>query len=299
VKLEVIPDGPLDPAATLARYRLWGADPANQLTDDSFLRAIRVEGRCLPYRVTWQGDVDHLRLEVEVPGRRRPCVAQAVERQVRALFGLDFDLAGFYRLAKADPLLAPLVDRLYGLRPTLTPEPLEMLAGAISAQQVNLRFACAVRARLVRRYGVPVRLDGHTVWAFPEPAVVARLPLRALRALQWSAVKARALRGVARALLTGTLDPAALGRASDQEVVERLTALYGIGRWTAEWFLARALGRGAVCPAGDLGVRRAFAAFCGRRLDEGAIRRRARSWGEYQTLAVHYLLAAHRLQETA
>lgn len=294
----MIPEGPLDPAATLARYRLWGEDPANRVIGDAVLRVVRVDKWCVPYRVAWRGDVDHVRLEIKVGGPRRPRVARAVERQVRALFGLDFDLAGFYRAAKADPVLAPLTERLYGLRPTLTPDPLEMLAGAISAQQVNLRFACAVRARLVRRYGVPRRLEGQTVWAFPEPTVTASLPLSAFRALQWSAAKARALRGVARALLTGVLDPAALARASDQEVMERLTALYGIGRWTAEWFLARALGRGAVCPAGDLGVRRAFAAFCGRTLDEAAIRRRAHAWGEHQNLAVHYLLAAHRLQET-
>ena len=70
-----------------------------------------------------------------------------------------------------------------------------------------------------------------------------------------------------------------------------------LGRWTAEWFLARGLGRGDVCPAGDLAVRRAFEHFYnrGRALSERAIRRRASRWGEHQNLAIHYLLAGQRL----
>ena len=79
-------------------------------------------------------------------------------------------------------------------------------------------------------------------------------------------------------------------------VIERLTRLRGLGRWTADWFLARCLGRGDVCPAGDLAVRKAFDHYYGRgcALSERAIRRRASAWGGYQNLAVHYLLAGMR-----
>src|SRR5205814_1271541 len=94
-------------------------------------------------------------------------VERAVTVEVRRLCGLDFDLAGFYRVAKADAALAPLVEPLYGLRPTLSPTPLEMLIGSISAQQVNLSFAFACRARLVRRWGTPVDTPGGVVYAFP------------------------------------------------------------------------------------------------------------------------------------
>ena len=75
----------------------------------------------------------------------------------------------------------------------------------------------------------------------------------------------------------------------------------GLGRWTADWFLARCCGRGDVCPAGDLAVRKAFEHHYGRgrTLSEEAIRRRARAWGEYQNLAVHYLLAGMRLTAAA
>jgi DNA-3-methyladenine glycosylase II len=293
--ITLAPDGPLDVGATLARYRLWGEDPANRFGGDVFRRVLRRPGVLAPYDVRWQGPVDAVRLTVTVTGIRSAGARDAVVREVRAIFGLDFDLGGFYRFAKEDVVLAPLVEVFHGLRPTLAPTALEMLVGAITAQQVNLAFAFALRARLVRRYGVPVATGGDVVYAFPDAAALARARIASLRALQFSTAKALAVRGVARAVAAG-LEAESLAPLSNTAVIERLTALRGVGRWTAEWFLARCLGRGDVCPAGDLGVRKAFAHFCGRgRMpSEESVRRRAAVWGPYQNLAVHYLLAGLR-----
>jgi DNA-3-methyladenine glycosylase II len=297
VNFVVIPEGPLDVSATLARYRIWGEDPANRLSGEALRRVLRLDGRLVAYEVRGAGSVEDPRLEIRAPGARARRVEAAITREVRHLFGLDFDLGGFYRMAKGDPALAGLITPLYGFRPTLVPTALEMLVGAICAQQVNLTFAFALRAALVRRFGTPVAFGGDTVWAFPEARRLAGVPVPALRALHFSGAKAAAIRGVARALAMGTLQPAALAAAPDADVIARLTALRGLGRWTAEWFMARCLGRGAVCPAGDLGVRKAFAHYYGRGrlLSEEAIRRRARAWGPHQNLAIHYLLAGVRL----
>ncbi|MBI4253821.1 MAG: DNA-3-methyladenine glycosylase 2 family protein [Candidatus Rokubacteria bacterium] len=294
------PDGPLDAAATLARYRLWGEDPSNRVGDGVFRRVLRWHGRLLPWDVRWRGPVDDARLVVRVPGGPAGAL-EAAAMEARRVFGLDFDLAGFYRMAKGDPALAALIGPLYGMRPTLGPTPLEMLVHAIGAQQVNLSFAFACRARLVRRWGAPVTVDGETVYAFPDAATLARAPVRSYRTLKYSTRKAEYLRGLAAALASGALDVDALAAAPNEAVIERLTALHGLGRWTADWFLARGLGRGDVCPAGDLAVRKAFVHFCGRgrALSERAIRRRAAAWGPYQTLAVHYLLAGMRLARPA
>jgi DNA-3-methyladenine glycosylase II len=236
-------------------------------------------------------------LVVEIPGARGARVGEAVAADVRRIFGLDFDLPGFYRMAKSDPALAPLVDPLYGSRPNVTPNALEMLVGSITAQQVNLAFAFALRASLVRRHGEPVALAGETVHAFPEAATLARCRVPELRAMKFSTRKAEYIRDLARAASTGALDLEGMASLPSDVVIERLTAQRGLGRWTADWFLARGLGRGDVCPAGDLAVRKAFARYHGRGrpLSEQAIRRRARVWGSYQTIAVHYLLAGLRL----
>jgi DNA-3-methyladenine glycosylase II len=295
-------DGPLDAGATLARYRIWGEDPVNRVGAGRFRRVLRFDGRLVPYEVGWTGGVDDLRLAIDVPGERGGRVGAAVTNEVRHIFGLDFDLVGFYRMAKADLGLAPLLTPLYGLRPTLTPTALEMLVGSIIAQQVNLSFAVALRASIVRRFGPKVTLDGEPLHAFPEAAVLARVPVRTYRAMKFSNRKGEYIRGVARAVADGTIDRATLAAAPSEAVIERLTALHGLGRWTAEWFIARCLGRGDVCPAGDLAVRKVFERYYPRRraYTEDAMRRRATAaWGPYQNLAIHYLLAGLRLARPA
>ena len=282
IKLTLAVDGPLDAAATLARYHRWGEDPTTRVDGNVLRRVLRLGERLLPYEVQAAGPVDDVRLSVTVADGGSADVERAVTFEVRRLYGLDFDLVGFYRMAKADPALAPLVEPLYGMRPTLAPTPLEMLVGSISAQQVNLSFAFACRARLVRRWGTAVTAPGGELWAFPTPARLAAARLREYRALKFSTRKGEYIRDVARATVRG--------------------ALRGLGRWTADWFLARCCGRGDVCPAGDLAVRKAFEhhwARRGRTLSEEAIRRRSRTWGEHQNVAVHYLLAGMRLHAAA
>src|SRR5881628_3645666 len=280
------PEGPLDAGGTLARYHLWGEDPTNLIAGDVFRRVLRHKGRLVPYEVRWSGPVDDGRITVRVPGTESVMVGAAVTAEVRRIFGLDFDLVGFYRMAKSDPALASLIEPLYGLRPTLAPTPFEMLVGSITAQQINLTFAFACRARLVRRFGTPVKVGRETVWAFPEPARLAAVRVRELRALKYSARKAEYIRDLARAVVSGTLDLEALGAAESARVIEQLTALRGLGRWTADWFLARCLGRGDVCPAGGAADSRAFL-HPGRHAvhrEVLVLAPRARAWGEHQNL---------------
>ncbi|MBI2528907.1 MAG: DNA-3-methyladenine glycosylase 2 family protein [Candidatus Rokubacteria bacterium] len=284
-------------ARTLARFHLWGEDPANSLGDGVFRRAVRVGGRWYGYELRWAGGPDDARVTLRLPGARSARALDAAVAEARQLCGLELDLPAFYQAARRDPVLGALVPRLYGLRPTLMPQPLEMLVGAVCAQQVNLRFAFTVRARLVRGFGTPVAVGGHTVYAFPDAERLARAQVRQLRAMQFTGRKAEYIIGLARQVASGALDLDALRGRPNGEVMSTLTAIRGFGRWTAEWFLARSLGRGDVCPAGDLAVRKAFAHFFGRgRLpSEAAVRRRAAAWGGHQNLAVHYLLAGQRL----
>src|SRR5206468_4299335 len=97
---------------------------------------------------------------------------------------------------------------------------LEMLVGAITAQQVNLAFAFACRARLVRRYGNAVRLAGETVWAFPDAAALARSSVRGLRALKFSGRKAEYIRDLARAVVGS-------GRDLSERAIRRRASAWG------------------------------------------------------------------------
>jgi DNA-3-methyladenine glycosylase II len=271
--------GPLDVASTLSRYRRWGEDPVNRLEDGRFRRALQVDGRWHGYDLTWTDDADRAQLTIAVPGTRSRRVVDAAVAEARHVLGLDLDVTAFYRAAAADPVLAGLIPRLRGLRPTLTPALRD--AGGLGVRPAGQPWPCLHGpSSLVRRFGMPVEVAGAAVYAFPEPAALAQAAVEELRAMQFTVRKAEYIIGLAQEVAASRLDLDALGGRSNEEVIETLTRVRGFGRWTAEWFLARGLGRGDVCPAGDLGVRRAFEHFYNRgRASSPPIRR---SSGEHQ-----------------
>ncbi len=163
MNIVLTPDGPLDARATLARYHLWGEDPTNQVTNDVVRRVLRLGRRFVPYEVRWSGPVDDTRIAIRIPGVGASAVGAAAAAEVRRLFGLDLDLVGFYRMAKADPALASLVEPLYGLRPTLAPTPFEMLVG--STPRGSRGRACASCGHSSTRRARP-----NTSVALPTPS---------------------------------------------------------------------------------------------------------------------------------
>ncbi len=198
--------------------------------------------------------------------------------------GAPFDLDGFATWARGEPTLAPLVASLAGFRPPLQTNPFEALVTSITAQQVSLQSAAAIRSRFIERYGV-AHEHAHS---FPERERVAAATEADLFALGFSNRKAEYVIGLARS----DLDLDALATLPDAEVTARLVALRGLGEWTADWFLARHLARAHAWPAGDLGLRKAVAAFYG---DVPDLRAFAQRFHPYENLSAHYLLTGLRL----
>lgn len=155
------------------------------------------------------------------------------------------------RLAGVDPVLDQLVER-YGPAQLRSPTPasrrFETLARAIAYQQLNGIAAATIWGRTVESLGGEVT---------PE-AVLAHAPEQ-LRACGLSAAKTASLVDLATRTALGELPLANIGRLSDEEVVDVLVTVRGIGRWTAQMFLMTALGRLDVWPTGDYGVRNGYA----------------------------------------
>lgn len=203
------------------------------------------------------------------------------EAVARKVLGLEFDLVAFSAWAAREELLAPLAVRFAGFRPTLAPDPFEMLVGAITAQQVSLFAAAAIRNRLVERFGERVG----RVWAFPARERLAAASEEELFLLGFSRRKAEYVIALARS----DLDLAALALLPDEQVKAQLTALRGLGEWTADWFLARYLGRPHAWPAGDLALRKAVRALYG----DVDVRAAGARFDPFQNLTAHYLLAQY------
>ena len=255
---------PYDFERSTRRFRAFGADLANLWHEGGLHRV--VGGREVRI-VAAPGGVDADPLEPEA------------EPTLHKLLGEPFDLEGFAAFAAgADPVLAEIAA---GFRPPLAPEPFEALVTSITAQQVSLYAAVAIRNRLIERFG---RRALHA-YEFPARETVASARPDELVALGFSRRKAEHTVGLARS----DLDLDALAALPDAEVRASLVALPGIGEWTVDWFLARHLARPTAWPAGDLALRKALAAFYPELSD-------ARAAGErfhpFQNLTAHYLLLA-------
>ena len=220
----------------------------------------------------------------EAPGGVRITPGNAgLAGEARHYLGGPFDLDAFYAFAETEPVLARIVPELRGFRPPLAPDPYETLVTAITAQQISLRAAFAVRNRFIQAFGVKAGL----VYAFPTRERVASAEPEEILALGFSRRKAEYTVGIARS----DLDFEALAVLPDDELKAALTALAGIGEWTAEWFLARHLARPDAWPAGDLGLRKAVLHFYG----EEDTRAAGDRFPGFRNLAAHYLLTGHRV----
>ena len=199
----------------------------------------------------------------------------------------------FYRAHRSDPVLGAPIRAFRGLRIAGVPSLWEALVTAVLAQQVNLKFAYDIRRELCLAYGRRARFSGETYVAFPAPEPLAAESLPRLRRFRLSRSKAVAIREIGRAFAGGALSEEILGPLTDEDAIERLTALRGVGRWTAEIGLLRGLGRTDIFPAGDLGVVKYLAhGLLGHattsKAKEEDMRRFAERWAPHRGLALVY-----------
>ncbi len=258
---------PYDFELSTERFRAFGPDLANLWHEGGLHRV--VGGREVRIEAA-RGGVDVEPLDDDT----RPVVEK--------LLGRQFELEPFRAWAAGQPVLGELVLRLAGFRPPLAPDPFESLVTSITAQQVSLFAAFAIRNRLIERFGE----HGAHAYAFPTRERLATAGEDELVSLGFSRRKAEYVVGLARA----EIDLDGLAGLDDDEVRSRLVALRGLGAWTAEWFLARHLARPRAWPAGDLGLRKAAETFYGLDVHELGAR-----LDPFQNLSAHYLLTGMRV----
>ncbi len=226
--------------------------------------------------------------------------------------------AGVAHLRRVDRALGAILD---GVGPLGTIPQWEQgfgaLVAAIVGQQISVQAADAILARVADRLEVPTAVeigyfarvatqstatatseDGRYLF---EPRHFLASTLKELRQAGLSRAKARYVLDLAARVADGRLDLERLTNLGDDAAVAELTAVKGIGRWTAELYLLFSLGRPDILPAGDLGIRKAV-----QRLDrlpampdEGAVRRRGARWQPYRSLATLYLWRGRRVLPAA
>jgi len=211
---------------------------------------------------------------------------------VATMLGITIDLAAFYELADSDDVLSSLVQPFRGVKPPRFPTIFEALLNAFACQQVTLEVGIILLNRFTEAYGLPYH-DGQTIaHAFPRPADVADTSLDAIRKLGFSFQKARAISELANGLMQHPDMLAPLTTLPNDEVIQQLLVLRGVGRWTAEYVLLRGLGRIAMFPGDDVGAQRNLQRLF--HLDEkptyDTVKKLTASWQPYAGLVYFHLL---------
>jgi DNA-3-methyladenine glycosylase II len=162
-------------------------------------------------------------------------------------------------LSATDARMAELIarSRRYNIAPPLAIRPFDALAESIAYQQLSGKAATTIWGRVRALYPRKKYLD---------PKLVLATPDRKLRAAGLSRSKVAALKDLAAKTIDGTVPTArALAKMTDEEIIERLVSVRGIGRWTVEMLLLFDLGRPDVWPAADYGVQKGLAKTFGKR----------------------------------
>jgi 3-methyladenine DNA glycosylase/8-oxoguanine DNA glycosylase len=205
-------------------------------------------------------------------------------------FPYDAD-EGVRHLSSADPVLAGLIERAgpFGMRIRRLQNPFEALARNIIYQQLHGNAAAAIHGRVVALFGKK-RLDPRDVLAAPDEL---------LRGAGLSGAKLAALRDLAARTLDGTVPTLArMRRMADEEIIEHLTRVRGVGRWTVEMLLIFRLGRPDVLPVGDYAVRKGFAlTYAGGEMPKPKdLAAHGERWRPYRSVASWYMWQAVRLE---
>jgi DNA-3-methyladenine glycosylase II len=258
-----------------------------------YRRVLSVDEKLLDIAVTQAGPPEKPELKIDATGTRlKPDTESKLTAILERLLGLKIDLADFYRLAAKDPKLKPLAVSFRGMKPARYPSVFEALVNAITCQQFTLTAGIRILSRLVVNYGAPCRNRNNVFHAFPHPRDLARVEMEDLRKLGYSRQKARALIDLARKVTEKGFNLEASASFGDSEALERLTALRGVGRWTAEYALLRGMGRIHIFPGDDVGVRNRLQDWMGiaRPLDYEGVRRLLNRWKPYGGLIYFHLL---------
>ena len=260
ISFEMRPAPPfrLDLTAWLLRRR-----PENLLDrwdGQTYRRALAIENAIVQLAVRQIGSPSRPRLSVTAAAKEIPANSEIIlRRKIEGLLGTQINLRAFYSLAATQKRFQSLITEFAGFKPPRYPTIFEALLNAISCQQVSLHVGIMLLNRLVQTFGkavspAPDALHACPPWrACPSPEDLAGVSPGTLRAMGYSQQKERAILELSRSIATGELDLESLYDLDDASALARLTAIRGVGRWSAEYALLRGMGRLNIFPGDDVG----------------------------------------------
>ena len=267
------------------------------MEDGVYRRLLDLDDKLVLASVRSIGTLDAPELALELQGPElSPDDVESATGRVSWLLGVDQGLAPFYELGRADQAMAGLVEQFYGLHLPHTASVFEALVLAVLGQQISTSVARIIRTLLIETFGPSAEFDGEIYYAFPRPASIWASSPAELHTMKLTQRKSEYVHGLAGSALDPEMGLERLEELTDGEIVEKLVALRGVGMWTAQWALIRAVGRPDALPLGDLALRRVVSRLFmdGEDVNDAKVEEIAQRWSPYRTYATVYLFSALR-----
>lgn len=259
----------------------------------AYRRVLVLHGTPVEIEVTQTGAPETPRLKVVLNGiDADPGLEPLASAALVRLLGIRIDLSEFYRFAESRADLKSLADRFHGAKPPRFPSHFETLANAIACQQLSLTVGIRLLNRLSQAYGQAFRTKEGDFYSFPRPEDLTDVKIEDLRQIGFSNQKGRYLVGLAQAITDRQLDLSEIEILEDRAAIEQLCHIKGVGRWTAEYFLLRGLGRTHIFPGDDVGARNHLQRWLGLpdRLDYTSVHQALADWTGFGGLVYFHLL---------
>ncbi len=298
ISRNITPVAPFDFELTAGYLTYFqGRYATDSLVDGVYRRLLDLDGQLVLASVSSLGSLEKPELSVELQGEGLTSDnVEVATDKVAWILGVGQELEPFYASAQGDPAMAAITQRFHGLHMPHTASVFEALVLAILGQQIATNVARIIRTLLIETYGPRQTIDGETYYAFPRPETLAALRVEDLRGMKLSQRKAEYVHGIACTALDDPEFIEGLHHLDDEAVVRQITSLRGVGNWTAQWLLIRALGRPDALPLGDLALRRVVSRlyFQDEPLNDTQVEEFCRRWSPYRTYATTYMFTEMR-----
>ncbi len=276
---------PLDWDSMLGYFEARAIAGVESVSGGTYRRTVVIDGDPGVIELSLGGE-DHLVLRAHLPHWEG--LIHLVQ-SARRIFNLDADVESATRGLGHDPIVGPLVRARPGIRAPGAWDPFEVGVRAIVGQQVSVRGAGTITTRIVERHGAPVPgLRGlDLTHVFPSPSALANADLGGLGL---TTARIGAITAFARAVAGQEV---VLDRSAKLDrLVDSVTAIPGLGPWTAQYLSLR-LGEADAFPAGDLGIRRALSNGARQPIPPRKAGRLAERWRPWRALAATHLWLDH------
>ncbi len=272
---------PFDWRALLAFLAVRAIPGVESITADSYSRSIDLHGQRGEFELKFIAGKNTAILAIQFPDSRQ---LLAIVDQVRKLFDLRANSSDIEQHLARDKLLAPLLRANPGLRVPGCWNGFEVAVRSIVGQQVSVKAASTLMARIAASHGVPYQsTNSGLTRLFPSASVLVEADLSGLGI---TGQRIAAIRDIARLVLNGEL--VIDGSMPTEQFAERICQIKGIGEWTAQYIALRALNDPDAFPHGDLILQRA-AGKAGKALTAKQLLARAENWHPWRAYAVMQL----------